>query len=86
MSTFVREATGGGQLRVGMMLGGVVGVAIGSCVGGPVYNAAATCGAPLNVGGVLLGLFARQGWCCGLGGGVMCQLGRMGSQDRQGLP
>ncbi len=53
---------------MGMTLGGVVGIAIGSCVGGPIYTAAPACGAPPNVGRVLLGLLAHRGWHRGLGG------------------
>ncbi len=65
MPMFVQDATKGGQLQVGMTVGVVVGIAIGSCVGGPIYTAAATWGAPPNVGGVPLGFLSCRGWRCG---------------------
>ncbi len=78
MLTVVRDATGGRQLRVGRMVGGVVSVAVGSHVGGPIYTAVTTCGAPPNVGDVPLGFLACRGWRRGSGGRRVASTGTVG--------
>ncbi len=78
MLMVVQDATGGRQLRLGMTVGGVVSVAIGSLVGGPVSAAAAVCEAPPNVGGIPLGVLARWGWRRGSGGRCVALTGPYG--------